>query len=111
MKSSPAPTLPAFAFYYSTEVYGIKAWLLRYIKLTVTLSWLLYVLFSKNIYDVHYNYGEFAIIKSQSGLNSFKISVKEFVAKTNAIRILSFNTGKKHSKSVQNMKTERTCWF
>ena len=34
-----------------------------------------------------FNYGEFAIIKSQSGLNSFKISVKEFVARTNAISI------------------------
>lgn len=34
-----------------------------------------------------FNYGEFAIIKSQAGLNSFKISVKEFVAKTNAISL------------------------
>ena len=28
-----------------------------------------------------FNYGEFAIIKSQAGLNRFKISVKEFVDK------------------------------
>ena len=28
-----------------------------------------------------FNYGEFALIKSRSGLNSFKISVKEFVAR------------------------------
>ena len=28
----------------------------------------------------NFNYGEFALIKSQSGLNRFKISVKEFVA-------------------------------
>ncbi|MDE6561381.1 MAG: KilA-N domain-containing protein, partial [Muribaculaceae bacterium] len=34
-----------------------------------------------------FNYGEFAIIKNQAGLNSFKISVKEFVAKTNAISL------------------------
>ena len=27
-----------------------------------------------------FNYGEFAVIKSQAGLNSFKISVKDFVA-------------------------------
>jgi hypothetical protein len=33
----------------------------------------------------HFNYGEFAIIKSQVGLNSYKISVKEWVEKTNAI--------------------------
>jgi len=32
-----------------------------------------------------FNYGEFAIIKSQVGLNSYKISVKEWVEKTNAI--------------------------
>ncbi|MDC4238425.1 KilA-N domain-containing protein [Pasteurella multocida] len=33
----------------------------------------------------NFNYGEFALIRNQSGLNRFKISVKEFVAKTNAI--------------------------
>lgn len=33
----------------------------------------------------HFNYGEFATIKNQSGLNRFKISVKEFVAQTNAV--------------------------
>lgn len=32
-----------------------------------------------------FNYGEFAIIQSQVGLNSYKISVKEWVEKTNAI--------------------------
>ena len=31
------------------------------------------------------DYGEFAAIKSQAGLNSYKISVKEWVEKTNAI--------------------------
>ena len=41
----------------------------------------------EKVYNPDFNYGEFAIIKSQSGLNSFKISVKEFVAKTNAICI------------------------
>ena len=30
----------------------------------------------EKVYNPHFNYGEFAIIKSQSGLNSFKISVK-----------------------------------
>ncbi len=39
----------------------------------------------EKIYNPAFNYGEFATIKSQSGLNSFKISVKEFVARTNAI--------------------------
>lgn len=32
-----------------------------------------------------FNYGEFATIKSKSGLNNFKISVKEFAERTNAI--------------------------
>jgi len=32
-----------------------------------------------------FNYGEFAIIKNKSGLNNFKISVKEFAERTNAI--------------------------
>ena len=37
----------------------------------------------------NFNYGEFAIIKSQAGLNNYKISVKEWVKKTNAIGIIS----------------------
>ncbi len=39
----------------------------------------------ESIYNPEFNYGEFAIIKSQAGLNSYKISVKEWVAKTNSI--------------------------
>lgn len=39
----------------------------------------------ERIYNPHFNYGEFAVIKSQAGLNSYKISVKEWVEKTNAI--------------------------
>ena len=41
----------------------------------------------EKVYNPDFNYGEFAIIKNQSGLNSFKISVKEFVTKTNAISL------------------------
>jgi hypothetical protein len=36
-----------------------------------------------------FNYGEFAIIKNQSGLNNFKVSVKEWTDKTNAVGIFS----------------------
>ncbi len=36
-----------------------------------------------------FNYGEFAVIRSKSGLNSYKISVKEWVEKTNAIGLRS----------------------
>ncbi len=41
----------------------------------------------EKVYNTNFNYGEFAIIRNQSGLNSFKISVKEFVARTNAISV------------------------
>jgi hypothetical protein len=39
----------------------------------------------ESVFNPAFNYGEFAIIKSQAGLNSYKISVKEWVEKTNAI--------------------------
>ena len=39
----------------------------------------------ERVHNPDFNYGEFAIIKSQAGLNSYKISVKEWVAKTHAI--------------------------
>ena len=35
----------------------------------------------EQIHNSYFNYDEFAIIKSQAGLNSFKISVKEFYTK------------------------------
>ncbi len=41
----------------------------------------------EKVYNPDFNYGEFAIIKSQSGLNSFKISVKEFVERTHAVSL------------------------
>jgi hypothetical protein len=40
-----------------------------------------------------FNYGEYATIKSQAGLNSYKISVKDWVEKTNAIG-LKANAGR-----------------
>lgn len=39
----------------------------------------------ESVHNPAFNYGEFATIKSQARLNSYKISVKEWVAKTNAI--------------------------
>jgi len=39
----------------------------------------------ERIHNPDFNYGEFATIKSQAGLNNYKISVKEWVAKTNAM--------------------------
>ncbi|MDA3911798.1 MAG: KilA-N domain-containing protein, partial [Bacteroidales bacterium] len=43
----------------------------------------------EKIHNPNFNYGEFAIIRNQSGLNSFKVSVKEWTNKTNAIGIFS----------------------
>ena len=33
----------------------------------------------ENLYNPEFNYGEFATIRNQAGVNGFKISVKEFV--------------------------------
>jgi hypothetical protein len=43
----------------------------------------------EELHNPNFNYGEFATIKSQAGLNSYKLSVKEWVDKTNAIGIIS----------------------
>lgn len=39
----------------------------------------------ERIYNPGFNYGEFDVIKSQAGLNSYRLSVKEWMEKTNAI--------------------------
>ena len=39
----------------------------------------------ESVYNPDFNCGEFDIIKSQAGLNSYRLSVKEWVEKTNAI--------------------------
>ncbi len=41
----------------------------------------------ESVNNPDFNYGEFAIVRSQAGLNNYKISVKEWVKKTNAIGI------------------------
>ena len=43
----------------------------------------------EHVHNPDFNYGEFAIIKSKAGLNSYKISVKEWVQKTNAIGLIA----------------------
>src|SRR5690554_6496240 len=43
----------------------------------------------ESVYNPNFNYAEFDIIKSQAGLNSYRISVKEWVEKTNAIGLKS----------------------
>jgi len=39
----------------------------------------------ESVFNPRFNYGEFATIRSQAGLNSYKISVKEWVERTNAV--------------------------
>ncbi len=39
----------------------------------------------ESVFNPDFNYGEFATIRSQAGLNSYKISVKEWVERTGAI--------------------------
>ena len=39
----------------------------------------------EKIHNPNFNYGEFAVIRNQTGLNSYKISVKEWVEKTKAV--------------------------
>lgn len=47
----------------------------------------------ETMFNPNFNYGEFAIIRNQAGLNSFKVSVKEWVLKTNSIG-LTAKTGR-----------------
>jgi len=47
----------------------------------------------ESIYNPVFNYGEFATIKSQAGLNSYKLSAKEWVSKTKAIGLYA-STGR-----------------
>ena len=41
----------------------------------------------EKVYNPDFNYGEFATIRNLAGLNRFKISVKEFISRTNAISL------------------------
>jgi len=43
----------------------------------------------ERIHNPAFNHGEFATIKSRAGLNSYKISVKEWVTKTSAIGLVA----------------------
>ena len=49
------------------------------------MRFLVWIKIWEKLYNDHFNYGVFALIKSQAGFNSFKISVKECVEKTNSI--------------------------
>lgn len=43
----------------------------------------------ERVHNPDFNYGGFAIIKSQAGLNNYKLSVKEWIAQTNAVGLVA----------------------
>jgi hypothetical protein len=43
----------------------------------------------EQVHNPDFNYGGFAIVKSKAGLHNYKLSVKEWVEKTNAIGLIS----------------------
>jgi hypothetical protein len=43
----------------------------------------------EQVHNPNFNYGGFATIKSQAGLNNYKLSAKEWVAQTNAIELVA----------------------
>ena len=61
----------------------------------------------EKVYNPDFNYGEFAIIRNQSGLNSFKISVKEFQRlKTEEQRLLGWSAKRELSKINYRIHTD-----
>jgi len=57
----------------------------------------------ERVYNPISNYGEYAIIRNQAGLNSYKISVKEWAAKTNAIGLIA-KAGRYGGKTAGSIK-------
>ena len=47
----------------------------------------------ERLYNPDFNYGEFATIRNQAGLNSFKISVKEYEVTLQHERLVRLNVG------------------
>lgn len=43
----------------------------------------------EQVHNPDFNYGGFAAIKTQAGLNNYKLSVKEWVAQTNAVGLVA----------------------
>ncbi len=64
----------------------ISDWLRNANTLDCTSAW-------ESMHNPGFNYGEFATIRKQAGSNAFKISVKEFIGKTNATCISIGQTG------------------
>lgn len=52
----------------------------------------------EKVYNPGFNYGEFDVIKSRAGLNSYRLSVKEWVEKTGAIGLRAACLSLQHGK-------------
>ncbi|MBP7769857.1 MAG: KilA-N domain-containing protein [Aliarcobacter sp.] len=55
----------------------------------------------EKIHNPNFNYGKFAIIKSQAGLNNYKLSVKEWSEKTSAIGFIAKLNYKIHTDAIK----------
>lgn len=65
-----------------TDGFFVKSWLRNRNTIEFLGTW-------ESIYNPDFNWHEFDLIKSQAGLNSFSISVKEWIRRTNAIGLKS----------------------
>lgn len=62
----------------------------------------------EHIHNPSFNYGEFDTIKSQAGLNSYRISVKDWMSKTNAIGLLA--TAGRYGGTYETSPRSNSCW-
>lgn len=58
----------------------------------------------EQVHNPDFNYGGFATIKSLAGLNNYKISVKEWIARTNAIGLVAERLTLLNRTAIQQMK-------
>ena len=65
----------------------------------------------EQMHNQDFNYGEFAIIKSNVGLNSYKISIKEWSKKTNAIDLTAKTGGYGGTYAHQDIAFEFASWI
>ena len=64
----------------------------------------------EQVYNPAFNYGEFATIKNQSGLNRFKISVKEFAERTKSIGLIA-KAGRYGGLTKQSLAQRASNWL
>ena len=65
----------------------------------------------EKVYNPAFNYAEFDIIKSQAGLNSYRLSAKEWMEKTGAIGIISKTGGYGGTYAHKDIAFEFAMWI